>query len=360
LSFPKIILIGSVILFVAIVSTKYVKKHQASSKQLAQAQAEDSRASSIELIANKPYDRIEALPKTPVVAISEVEKKLPLTPLTPLDDSGFPMCDRIDQLFSTGKNRLPIVETITYSSNVSWLKGRPAWIGDYAKYYATSKHFIARSLNGKRDYLSQKVSPGQKFNVFRKDKNFQFHLLLDLSCRKMGLYVIDLDSNERTLLKTYSVAVGRLDDSTISGSLTPLGRFSLDGKIAVNKPGDMGFFQDQKIEIVTVFGTRWIPLNEALGGATSSVEGIGLQGAPWIKLEDGNYAENRNCIGNYVTGGCIRLYQEDIEELFSIIITKPAVIEIVRDFREAQLPGIENPELSVATLEDLSPLGTKE
>src|SRR3972149_4456543 len=106
------------------------------------------------------------------------------------------------------------METISYTSNVSWVKGRPAWLDDYARYYNTSRHLISRSLTGKRDYLSQKVMPGSKFNVFRKDKKIQFHLLLDLSRRKMGLYCIDLNSNERLLIKTYLVGVGKLYDKS--------------------------------------------------------------------------------------------------------------------------------------------------
>ena len=98
-----------------------------------------------------------------------------------------------------------------------WLKGRPAWIADYAAYYNTSRHFIARSLNGKPDYFSQKVSQGSSFNVFRKDKNIQFFLLVDVSRCKMGFYYIDLDTNESILLKTYRVGLGRLDTSKASG-----------------------------------------------------------------------------------------------------------------------------------------------
>ena len=57
--------------------------------------------------------------------------------------------DRIHEFFTTGINKLPIVETITYTPRVQWLEGRAAWVSDYASYYGTSRHFIARSLNGK-------------------------------------------------------------------------------------------------------------------------------------------------------------------------------------------------------------------
>ena len=103
--------------------------------------------------------------KEEVTIPASLSPSLPLArPEGALKDD-FPNIDRIFQLYSTGPSRLPIVETITYSSSVPWLKGRPAWIADYATYFNTSRHFIARSLNGRADYFSQKVSEGSKFNA---------------------------------------------------------------------------------------------------------------------------------------------------------------------------------------------------
>jgi len=45
----------------------------------------------------------------------------------------------------------------------------------------------------------------------------------------------------------------------------------------------------------------------------------------------------------YYSDGCIRLATPDMEELFAVIVTKPTVIEIVKDFNDARLPGTENP-----------------
>lgn len=345
MSFPRMLLIGSIALFGVIGTTKVIKKFRTPTQEKAQEVAE-LQASPAQQEQHKeemkPFEQVAALPQTPVFAQTSPQEGKSAEPAVlaePVD--GFPQCDRIQQLFSPGANKLPIVETITYTSHVPWLKGRPAWVGDYAQYYKTSRHFIARSLNKKADYFSQKVAPGQKFNVFKKGKNLQFHLLVDLSRRQMGFYYIDLDANQRVLLKTYKVGVGKLDDSKESGSLTPLGKFSLDSRVAVNKPGDMGYFQGQKVEVVNVFGSRWIPIKDVLEGATGSHRGIGLQGAPWEKQGEGKYIERRDTVGEYVSGGCIRLYREDIEELFSIVISKPTVLEIVQDFRLAKLPGIE-------------------
>lgn len=249
--------------------------------------------------------------------------------------------DRIPQLFTLDASKLPIVETISYTSRVPWLKGRPAWISDYATHYETSRHFIARSLNKKVDYFTQKVGPGDKFNIFKKDAKIQFYLLIDLAKAKMRFYYIDLATNERTLLKTYKVGLGRADSQKKSGFLTPIGKYELGNRIAIYKPGTMGFFQDKKTEMIRIFGTRWIPFEKEIEGCTEPAKGLGIHGAPWIQDASGNLIEDRSKIGKYDSDGCIRLVQEDMEEIFAIIITKPATVELVRSFEDAKIPGVE-------------------
>ncbi|MBS0616009.1 MAG: L,D-transpeptidase [Verrucomicrobia bacterium] len=268
--------------------------------------------------------------KTPLPQVAapapEIATSKPLT-----NQGDFPGYDRMSQIFSTKGPTLPIVETVTYTSRVNWLKGRPAWIADYAVYYGTSRHFIARSLSGKHDYMTQRVSEGSKFNVFRKDKHFQFYLLADLSLCKMGFYYIDTDTGERVLLKTYRIGVGK-PSTAVSGSLTPLGKFTLGDKIAVYAPGITNKYQNRDVEMVRIFGTRWLPFDR----------GYGIHGAPWINdPQTGELVENRATIGKYESDGCIRLTTEDMEELFSIVITRPTTVEIVKNFKEAQLPGVE-------------------
>jgi hypothetical protein len=46
-------------------------------------------------------------------------------------------------------------------------------------------------------------------------------------------------------------------------------------------------------------------------------------------------------LNTYDGNGNIRLASEDIEEIFSIVITKPSFILLVKDFHDARLPGIE-------------------
>jgi hypothetical protein len=250
--------------------------------------------------------------------------------------------DRISRLFTTAANKLPFVETVSYKSRVGWLQGRPAWIADYASYYATSRHFIARSLNGNRDYYTQKVSSGDLFNVFRKDKNLRFHLVVDLTQLKMWFYAYDADMNIRYLLKTYRVGCGKPDKDASSGCLTPLGTFMLGDKVAIYKPGVEGFFKDQKIEMIQVFGTRWLPYKGEQDETVAMIKGFGMHGSPWAFDEmKGELVEKRESIGTYDSSGCIRLLQEDIEEIFAIVITKPTTVHVVKNFSEVKLPGSE-------------------
>lgn len=313
MSLPRILLTGAGALFAIIGILAWVKKDKPETKEAV---------------------KVSVVRETPTI--------IETTPKISQGVEDLPMVDRIFQLFATTGPKLPIVETVTYASSVSWLKGRPAWIADYATHYATSRHFIARSLNGKLDYFSQKVSEGKKFNVLSPSKRIHFYLLADLSRLKMAFYYLDLDTNERVLLKTYKIAAGRVDPSKPSGTLTPLGRYSLGDKVAIYQPGVVGHFQDKKLEMVQVFGTRWIPFDQPLDNATAPSKGYGIYGAPWMPLgENHQLIENRECIGKYDTDGGIRMLSEDVEELFAIILTKPTFIEIVQDFKNGKLPGVE-------------------
>lgn len=287
-------------------------------------------AAPVPAAAGKPL----AAPAAAAPAAMAKEKKQPDRPL--------PQADRIADLFSQGSNKLPIVETIVYKSRVPWQKGRPAWLSDYAGHYATSRHFIARSLNGKADYLKQDISEGDRFNVFRLDKQIAFHAVVDLSRCTMWLYYLDLGSNERVLLKTYRVGAGRLANDAASGLLTPLGCYQLGDRVAVYPPKAMGHHGGQRVEMIRIFGTRWIPFGEEVRGCTAPAKGYGIHGVPWVEHPQRGLEEDTNSLGKHESDGCIRLATADIEEIFALIITKPTTIELVHDFWDAQLPGVES------------------
>jgi hypothetical protein len=135
------------------------------------------------------------------------------------------------------------------------------------------------------------------------------------------------------------VGLGRLDSSSASGLLTPIGKYSLGDRIAVYKPKMMGSYQGKKVEMMTIFGTRWIPFEQEIGPTTAPAKGFGIHGTPW-EYHSGIPVDQTESIGKYQSDGCIRLATPDMEELFAIIVTKPATIEIVRDFSESTLPGL--------------------
>lgn len=245
--------------------------------------------------------------------------------------------NRIEELFNKKSSSLKFIDTITYKSRVEWQKGRPAWLSDYASHYETSRHFMARSLNGKADYFKQDIAEGEKVNVFKKGVKLKFYLLVDTSLCKMWLYALDDTHGETTLLKTYPVCLGRVDSSKTSGLLTPMGTYSLGSRIAIYKPKIMGYHKGKKIEMVREFGSRWIPFEKEVAMATSPAKGYGLHGVPWTEKSNGDLSQDKSSIGKYESDGCIRLSTEDIEEIFAIIITKPTEIEIVRHYQDATI-----------------------
>lgn len=319
MNFPKILGIGGASLFALILGMSYLK-NQKEENLMNQVTSADSAPVVTESIQAPPI-------KTQYVEESSKEP----TVVTPIQDDE-PMVDRIEELFILGPKKSSIVETITYTSRVPWLKGRPAWIADYASHYKTSRHFIARSLNRKPDYLTQKVSPGDRFNVLRSDIDLEFYLLVDIARCKMWFYYLNKDTNEKTLLKTYKVGLGSLDSYSESGVSTPIGKYRLGDKVASYKPGVVGFFKSERVEMMNVFGSRWLPFKGFNEDEDDLISGYGIHGAPlYFDEKKGELIEDRACIGKYESIGCIRLYKEDVEELYSIVVTRPTTIEIVKD-----------------------------
>lgn len=332
MSFPKLLAIFATILF-SIIGIAAIFK------------GSSSTVTPIEIIAVAPVEielarEIQVIPPRKTVIIPAVANPEVLIS-SDHGNEALPDADRIEELFNVTAPQLPIVQTITYKSHVAWQKGRPAWLSDYASHYTTSRHFIARSLNRKVDYLKQDIAEGDRFNVLHPDKKINFYLLIDTSRNKLWFYYLDQDTNERVLLKTYTVGLGRIDSSKPSGMLTPLGKYSLGNKIAIYKPKTMGLHHGQKIEMIQVFGSRWLPFDKELGECTAPAAGFGIHGVPWGMNSKGELIEETSSLGKNESDGCIRLSTKDIEELFAIIITRPTTVELVKNFYDTKLPGIE-------------------
>ncbi len=323
MSFPRFLGVLSVIMFGAILTASFFKKQDRQSLPLQMdevvtiATPGDEEGLTVELEQTLPEEEGEA--EEQQIGVSEEGQ-----------DESLEEVDRLHELFSVTGKKSPIVQTITYKSSVPWLKGRSAWLCDYATHYQTSRHFIARSLNGKPDYEKQDVANGDRFNVLNPDLDIKFHLLVDLETCRMWFSYQEGESDKRHLLKTYKVGIGRPDEHSSSGYLTPIGKYSLGDRVATFKPRRYALHQGERKEMIQVFGTRWIPFNEEIEGCSEPAKGFGIHGLPLVKNEDGVIKENLDSICKYESDGCIRLTTTDIEELFAVIITKPTVIELVK------------------------------
>ncbi len=320
MSLSRIFLFVSLLLFGAIGTVAIVKRSKAKEVVSEPKVIEIDLATLTPQIEVKKEEVVEVAPE-PVVVVADT-----------------PDVDRVNLLFQKN-SPLPIVETVTYKSKVAWKKGRSAWLVDYAAHYKTHLHFIARSLNGKADYHPRPANDGATFNVLAQNVNFYFYMVVDIARCKLNLYAVLPDRGERILLKTYRVGLGRLDQSKASGSLTPTGKYSLGNRVAIYQPKMMGTHKGQRVEMISVFGTRWIPFEKELANCSEPAKSYGIHGTPWSPNSDGKMVDNASSIGKYESDGCIRLRAQDIEEIFAIVSTHETIIEIVSDFSKAQLPG---------------------
>ncbi|MCM8711306.1 L,D-transpeptidase family protein [Clostridium sp. SYSU_GA19001] len=111
-------------------------------------------------------------------------------------------------------------------------------------------------------------------NISSKNIN-KYNILIDLN--EQSLYLID--KNKNSIVKTYSIASGK------PSSPSPIGTWTI---ISKGKWGEG-------------FGTRWMGLN-----------------VPWGKY--GIHGTNRpSSVGSYASHGCIRMFNKDVEELYSLV-----------------------------------------
>lgn len=259
---------------------------------------------------------------------------LPILPITPEKQEKKQRegeeTDRIAEFFNREGPRLPIVETITYKSHVPWCKGKPAWLFDYANHYKTSLDFISRSLN-KNLQKASSIFEGDRFNILKLDKPFCFYLLVDTTECKLWFYYIDLEKKAKVLLKVFKVGLGKPDPSSPSGLLTPWGIYTLGNRTATYQTNSKGFYKGNKINMISVFGSRWIPFDKALKNCTAPAKSFGIHGNPWEEKK-GVFIENISGIGHHISDGCIRLNESDITTLFAIIAApRTTLIELVPD-----------------------------
>src|SRR5262245_34429247 len=222
MTLPRIFLVVTFLLFGGIATAAYMKKPEQAAKIEEAVPAATGLPIQIDLTTLNSVEKKPEVALAVAVVATRVEEALPAA-------------NQIHLLFQKNSS-LPIVETIQYKAKVPWKSGRAAWLVDYASHYKTPIHFIARSLNGQPNYTPPPVKDGVTFNVLSQEREFYFHLLVDISRCKMWFYAVLPDEQQRILLKTYPVGLGRKDPQKASGYLTPIGKYVLGNRIAIYQP----------------------------------------------------------------------------------------------------------------------------
>lgn len=126
-----------------------------------------------------------------------------------------------------------------------------------------------------------------------------YHIYIELNTRRLIL------KNNGQIVNTYPVAIGK------PATPTPTGNFKILNKI--KNPGG-------------VLGTRWMQF-------TQRVHGIHGTNKPWL-------------IGQAVSNGCVRMYNNDVEKVYSLVsVGTPVTIR--KSFRNnSSIDPAENPDRS--------------
>jgi len=166
----------------------------------------------------------------------------------------------------------PIEESITYEVKAG------ESLTSIAKQFGTTIDLIkaSNSLNG------ETIRVGQKLKIIKGE----FKIEVNVSNNILSLFL------SGKLVKTYPVATASKDRNT------PLGEFKIINRIIEPTwyaPDGVYPYGDPK----NIIGTRWMGINEP---------GYGIHGT-----------SDPSSIGKYVSQGCIRMYNQDVEELFKIV-----------------------------------------
>ncbi len=151
-----------------------------------------------------------------------------------------------------------------------------------------------QASNGLKSF--DNIMDGQTLIIYKGDWKIR------VSKKDFRLYLMDGDE----LFKMYNITIGRQ-------GRTPTGNFQVQSKISnpdwYSPQGKVPFGSKEN-----VLGTRWLKL-QPMDPENRNLRGYGIHGT-W----------ERDSIGKDRSNGCIRMLNEDVEELFSIIPLKTAVV----------------------------------
>ncbi len=144
---------------------------------------------------------------------------------------------------------------------------------------------------------SNNIRIGQTLYIYHGDWNIR------VSKKDFKLYLVD----GKQLFKVYDVGLGRQNR-------TPVGNFLISSRTKepdwYSPTGEKIPFGDKR----NVLGTRWLRLTST-DDANRNLHGYGIHGT-W----------DRESIGKSRSNGCIRMLNEDVEELYMIVPLKTPVI----------------------------------
>ena len=167
--------------------------------------------------------------------------------------------------------------------------------GDYLQKIAKKFHITVALLKTMNGMESDKIRLGDRLLVF----NGNFSIRVSKSRNELDLL------NNGKLFKRYSVGTGKFGK-------TPAVKFTIVDKIPEppwTRPSD-----NKRIEYgdpENVLGSRWIAIKSA---DHPELTGFGIHGT-W----------QRDSIGKQSSAGCIRMLNEDVEELFDLVPRKISV-----------------------------------
>ena len=156
-------------------------------------------------------------------------------------------------------------------------------------------HELIMRVNGIRD--AKRIQAGQKLKI----PTGTFSTLIQRDARRLTILL------NGHYIKEYPVTVGA------PATPTPLGKFS----IANNKKVNPEWYSDGHVykygDPRNILGTRWVGFEE-----TDQHQGYGIHGT-----------HDPNSIGQATSNGCVRMLNEDVEEIFGMLMPGDSV-EIVR------------------------------
>lgn len=153
--------------------------------------------------------------------------------------------------------------------------------GDSLAKISRQQNISVELLKKSNGLTSDIIRPGQKLRIWKG----AFSVFVDKS---QNILILRCDDE---VIKVYNVSTG-------TNNITPVGRFKI-----VNKIVDPPWFKNGKVipfgSPENILGTRWIGFD---------IPGYGIHGTT-----------QPDSIGKQVTAGCVRMHNQEVEELYSLL-----------------------------------------